>query len=135
MLMKFGNILQNEFDDFWNTNILKEEILTQNRKYIVAKLGNGEIVGFAGILINLDVVEIMNIVVRKSYRCQGIGKKLLKKIIEISKETNLESINLEVNCNNIAAIKLYEKNGFNKIGIRKKYYNNIDDAIIMELKF
>ena len=113
---------------------MKEEILTQNRKYIVAKLGNGEIVGFAGILINLDVVEIMNIVVRKSYRCQGIGKKLLKKIIEISKETNLESINLEVNCNNIPAIKLYEKSGFQKIGIRKKYYNNIDDAIIMELK-
>ena len=77
--MKFGNILQDEFDNFWNTNILKQEILNKSCKYIVSKLENGEIVGFAGILINVDVVEIMNIVVKKSYRNQGIGKKLLEK--------------------------------------------------------
>lgn len=35
--MKFGNILQVEFDNFWNTNILKEEILNKSCKYIVAK--------------------------------------------------------------------------------------------------
>ena len=37
--MKFGNILQVEFDNFWNTNILKEEILNKSCKYIVAKSG------------------------------------------------------------------------------------------------
>lgn len=92
----------------------------------------GEILGFAGILINVDVVEVMNIVVRKNCRRKGIGKKLLEEIIKLSKETNLDSLILEVNCKNEPAINLYKKNGFKRIGIRKKYYNNIDDAIIMK---
>ena len=94
----------------------------------------GKILGFAGILINIDIIEIMNIVVRKEYRNQGIGKKLLEELIIISKRTNLEIINLEVNIKNEIAIKLYKKFGFEQIGIRKKYYNMIDDAIIMQKK-
>lgn len=112
---KIGNILQNEFDDFWNTNILRSEILSENHKYIVAKSDSGEILGFAGILINVDVVEIMNIVVKKKYRKQGIGESLLLELIEISKKTNLEYINLEVNELNSPAINLYKKLGFLQI--------------------
>ncbi len=112
---KIGNILQNEFDDFWNTNILRSEILSENHKYIVAKSDSGEILGFAGILINVDVVEIMNIVVKKKYRKQGIGESLLLELIEISKKTNLEYINLEVNELNLPAINLYKKLGFLQI--------------------
>lgn len=75
----------------------------------------------------------MNIVVRKSYRNQGIGQSLLEKLIKMAKATNLEKINLEVNEVNELAIKLYEKNGFERIGKRPKYYNN-NDAIIMSKK-
>ena len=75
----------------------------------------------------------MNIVVKKKFRCNGIGKKLLENLIDLSKETNLDSLILEVNWKNEPAINLYKKNGFKRIGIRKKYYNNIDDAIIMKL--
>ena len=132
MLKKFGNILQDEFDSFWNTNILRQEILNKNCKYIIAKTDDGEILGFAGILINVDIVEIMNIVVRKNYRRNGVGQKLLDELINLAKETNLNNLSLEVNSKNVPAIKLYEKNGFIQIGIRKKYYNNIDDAILMQ---
>ena len=62
---------------------------------------------------------------------------LLSKLIEISRSNaGISSITLEVNSNNIPAKNLYEKFGFNVVGFRKKYYNNIDDAIIMtkELK-
>ena len=93
---------------------------------------NGEILGFAGILINIDIVEIMNIVVRKKFRRQGIGKKLLEELIKFAKNTNLEFMNLEVNSKNQPAIELYQKFGFKQIGIRKKYYNMVDDAIIMQ---
>lgn len=131
-LEKIENILQSEFDDFWNNNILKEELSKKECKYIVAKLDDGTVVGFAGILINYDFVEIMNIVVRKKYRGQGFGHKLLEELINISKQNNFNCLNLEVNEKNISAIKLYEKVGFERIGVRKKYYNNIDDAILME---
>ena len=43
----------------------------------------------------------------------------------------MEKISLEVNEENKVAIHLYENNGFEKIGIRKKYYNGKNNAIIM----
>ena len=65
--------LETDFDNFWNENILKDEILKENRKYIVCK-ENDEIVGFAGISIILKEAELMNIVVRKNKRNNGIRK-------------------------------------------------------------
>ena len=132
-MKKSGNILQEEFDDFWNTNVLRDEILNENSKYIIAKNENGEILGFAGIFINVDFAEVMNIVVRKKFRNQGIGKKLLEKLISLCQEIGAESLKLEVNEKNKIAIKLYENIGFNIVGRRKKYYNNLDDAILMDM--
>lgn len=77
--------LKSDFDDFWNVNILKDEILKENRKYIVCRQ-NDEIVGFAGISIILDEAEIMNIVVRKDKRNQGIGYELLQELVKICKD-------------------------------------------------
>ena len=65
--------LETDFDNFWNENILKDEILKENRKYIVCK-ENDEIIGFAGISIILKEAELMNIVVRKNKRNNGIRK-------------------------------------------------------------
>ena len=44
------------------------------------------------------------------------------------------NITLEVNCNNKNAIKLYKKFNFKEVAIRKCYYNNKEDGILMELK-
>jgi ribosomal-protein-alanine N-acetyltransferase len=121
-----------EFDNFWNYEILKQEFLNTNTTYIVAKQ-NETIVGFAGILTIVDEANIMNIVTKKDKRNLGIGTLLLQNLIQISKEQNLNSVTLEVNEHNIPAIKLYEKFNFTKVGLRKKYYNNTDSAIIMTL--
>lgn len=130
---KIKENLQNDFDEFWTASILKSELESEISKYIVAK-ENENIVGFAGIIILPDDIEITNIVTKKSERKKGIGYLLLEKIIEMSKETKKEFISLEVNENNIIAINLYKKFGFEKVGLRKKYYNGIDDAIIMTRK-
>lgn len=124
--------LNNDFDDFWNYSILKEEIKSNNSKYIIAKINN-EIVGFAGIKIIMDEADIMNIVTKKSSRNQGIGTLLLKNLIFIAHELQLSSISLEVNEENLPAIHLYEKFGFENLGIRKNYYQD-KNAIIMTKK-
>lgn len=128
-----SNNLITDFDDFWNVNILKSELQNPLSKYIVAK-SNSEILGFAGIIDTIDQVEITNIVVKKNMRNKGIGNLLLNELISIAKTMQKNSITLEVNCSNMYAIKLYEKNGFKTYGLRKKYYNNINDAKIMTLK-
>ena len=129
-LDKIAPILLTEFDDFWSVDVFKSELLNPNSKYVVAKKEN-EIIGFAGIWKAVDDIHITNIVVKKSSRNKGIGSIILEQLIEFSKlEKNINSITLEVNVKNIPAQKLYEKFGFENVGIRKRYYNNIDDAII-----
>lgn len=121
-----------EFDDFWKPQNLKSELQNVSSKYIVAK-ENGGIVGFAGIWYSVDDAHITNIVVRKSYRNKGIGSLLLEKLIELAKTKT--SLTLEVNTKNEIAQKLYLKYGFKNLGIRKKYYDGIEDAYIMTLYF
>lgn len=130
-LNEIEDILFSDFDDFWNINTFKSELLNPDSKYIVAKI-DGKIVGYAGIWKAVDDVHITNIVTAKNLRRQNIGSTLLSNLIEMAKaENGITSITLEVNCNNLPAKKLYEKSGFEVVGLRKKYYNNIDDAIIM----
>ena len=125
------DILISDFDDFWSVSTLKGELQNSNSKYIVAKLDN-DIVGFGGIWKAVDDIHITDIVVRKAQRNNGIGSAILAKLIELSKgDENIKSLTLEVNSNNTPAQKLYKKFDFKKVGLRKKYYNNTDDAIIM----
>lgn len=124
------DILNTDFDDFWNYSVFKDELTSKNSTYFVIKNKENKILGFAGIKIILDEAEIMNIVTKKDYRNQGIGNLLLDKIILEVKNKGIRKINLEVNENNTIAIHLYEKFGFSKDGERKNYYNG-QKAILM----
>ncbi len=132
-LESIKNILNSDFDDFWNYNILKEELNNKNSRYLVAKLNN-EVIGFAGIKIVIDEADIMNIVVKKNFRNNGIGSLLLENLINLSKSLNISSLSLEVNEKNISAISLYKKFNFKEVGKRKNYYKD-SDAILMSINF
>lgn len=125
--------LQEEFDEFWTPGVLFSELKNENTKYIVLK-ENNNILGFAGIWITPDTVELNNIVIKKDSRGKGYSKVLLEKLIEISKETSREIFTLEVSEENVVAINLYKKYGFENVGLRKKYYKGKYDAILMSKK-
>ena len=126
--------LQTDFDDFWNFEIFKEELANTNSMYLVLKYEN-EIVSFGGIKFILDEADIMNIVTKKDKRNQGFAKFLLNELITMAKEQNCKTITLEVNENNLPAIKLYKDFKFKEIGKRKNYYKNGDTAILMTYTF
>lgn len=130
---KISKNLKTDFDDFWSESILKQEILNGDTFYIVAKDEQENILGFTGIRIILDEAELMNIVVRKDKRNQGIGRQLLEKIINIAKSKNLKNLKLEVSEKNVPAISLYKSKGFKLKGIRKNYYNNCENALLLDL--
>lgn len=71
-LNSIQNILFTEFDDFWTYSAFMQELKCENSYFIVVKTTNDEVVGIAGIKIILDEADIMNIVVKKSYRNNGI---------------------------------------------------------------
>ena len=133
-LNKIKEILQIDFDDFWNFEILKEELVNNNSKYLVL-LYNSEIVCFGGIKIILDEANLMNIVTKKQMRGNGFAYFILKELINTSQKEHCFSITLEVNENNLPAINLYKKFNFLEVGKRKNYYQNGDTAILMTLKF
>ena len=133
-LKSIKNILASDFDNFWSYDVLEEELECDNSYVIVAKVDENTIVGFAGLKVILDEADIMNIVVKKDFRHNGIGSILLENLINHSKDLNLKSITLEVNENNLSAIRLYDKFSFDKLGIRKNYYDGKSDAIIMSKK-
>lgn len=81
-----------------------------------------------------DRVELDYIVVDKNYRRCGIGNKLINYLIQYCKTKNISNITLEVNENNISALSLYKKNGFNIVSKRTRYYGE-NDAILMMRKF
>ncbi len=124
--------LQSDYDDFWDLDVISEELKCENSIYIVAK-SQDEIMGFAGIKVILDEAELMNIVTKKDSRNLGIATKMMGKIIQICKENKVSKINLEVNVKNTIAINLYKKYNFEEVKLKKKYYNNTDDALLFTL--
>ena len=135
-LNKIKENLQENFDEFWNENVLRSELENPASTYIVAvDEQNNDVVGYAGIWQPIDEAHITNIVTKKDKRKNKVATKMLEELIKISKQRNLNNITLEVNNKNIPAINLYKKYNFKEVGIRKKYYNDIDDALIMTLKF
>lgn len=133
-LNSIQNILFTEFDNFWTYSAFMQELKCENSYFILAQNENNEIVGFAGLKAIIDEADIMNIVVKKSFRHNGIGSTLLENLINYAKSLNLKTVTLEVNEHNLSAIRLYDKFNFDHIGIRKKYYNGESDAIIMSKK-
>ena len=128
-LAQIEDYLISDFDDFWSVDMLKSELMGENKSYLVAKQ-NDEIVGFAGFMRNFLEIEIMNIVVKKECRGKGIGKMLLQKMIENAKNDGAQEIFLEVNENNKIARQLYQNADFSEVGKRKNYYNQ-ESAIVM----
>lgn len=133
-LEDLNNIKDNlisDFDDFWNYSVFKSELESPTSHYIVVK-NNSKIIGFAGIKVTVPDCDIMNIVVKKDFRNQGIGSLLLKELINLSKSLKVQNLFLEVNEKNRPAILLYNKFGFKKISTRKNYYKD-NNAIVMKL--
>ncbi|WP_081256262.1 GNAT family N-acetyltransferase [Streptobacillus moniliformis] len=105
-----------------------EEIVSmyKNPNYLIFSIYEEELVGYIIIHDSFDCYELFEIAVKEKFRNKGYAQQLL---YNISDDKNTF---LEVSEKNIAAIKLYEKIGFEKISIRKKYYLDGSNALIMK---
>ena len=111
-------------EDFWY------ETVRNDSESIVGEI-DGKIVAYACAWISFGDADVANIAVEKNYRGQGIGSKLFAEIIRRIKLRDVHGVTLEVRVSNTAAIKLYEKFGLRGVGVRKGYYEDGEDALIM----
>lgn len=113
---------QNFFDEFY---------VSPNRIYLVAT-NEENVVGYIGVLDIIDDYNIVGIAIKEGFQRKGIGTKLLKSLIKIANNHQVQTLSLEVDEKNEKAIKFYKKIGFEVTNTRKNYYKD-NDALIMWL--
>ena len=114
----------------WNEKMFIEEISGKFSHYYVCEI-DGRAVGYMGMWSLSGEGHITNVAVKKECRRQGIAKALINHFIDIAKKENLEFMTLEVRATNEPAIALYRSFGFVDVGVRKKYYENNEDALLL----
>lgn len=121
-------------EDAWSEEMLRGELADQprTRHYVVAEDPGGEIVGYAGLAAAGGQADVQTIGVRADHRKNGIGAALLTELLDEAVRRGSEAVFLEVRADNDAAHRLYERFGFARVGLRKRYYqpSNVD-AIVM----
>ncbi|WP_291440902.1 ribosomal protein S18-alanine N-acetyltransferase [Desulfovibrio sp.] len=89
--------------------------------------------GYISIYHTEDELEILNLAVRPHLRRQGHGLRILRTVLRLARKMDMHKILLEVRDNNTPAISLYERCGFKRVGLRRKYYADTGgDALIYQ---
>ena len=92
----------------------------------------GRILGYCGLLMVLDEGDVTNVAVCRDRQREGIGNFLMESMIRLAEERGITMIHLEVRAGNETAIRLYERQGFVRDGLRKGYYTEpTEDAVLM----
>ena len=92
-----------------------------------------KLIGYAVLMIAIDECHLLNLCIDPELQNRGFGRRLLTKMIDCARECSANSAFLEVRPSNTFAVKLYESEGFNEIGVRKDYYparKGREDAVI-----
>ena len=95
----------------------------------------GQIIGYGIMSVGAGEAHILNVCVRDQFRNLGFGRRLLEHLLERATAAGVGEAFLEVRPSNLAAIRLYQRLGFEQIGIRRGYYQAPDgreDAIVLK---
>lgn len=119
--------------DHWSENAIRHDVCENDNACVLVAEADGEIVGYLDAWKVADEFQLCNVGVLESYRGNHIGQQFMDVLIGIAKELKCTVITLEVREKNIVARQMYDKNGFQVVGIRKNYYqNDSDNAILMD---
>mgnify|MGYP004516010063 FL=1 len=119
------------FPDPWTEEMILGSFLDDYFHGYVAE-ANGKVIGYVGLSVVFDTADILLVAVVKNYRKQGIASKLISDGLDLAIRLGAERAMLEVETTNDAAIKCYQKLGFETIAERKNYYGEQRSAYIME---
>ncbi len=78
-------------------------------------------------------LHVLNVATAPAFRRRGLARRLLAEAMDRCRPLGLERVLLEVRVSNAAAIALYESHGFRRDGVRKRYYPDGEDALLMTL--
>ncbi|MBE5921353.1 MAG: ribosomal-protein-alanine N-acetyltransferase [Lachnospiraceae bacterium] len=125
---------QKYFSVPWSEKSLRDSLNNPHAHFVSAHIAD-KMIGYGGMYIVCGEGEITDIVVDEEYRNLGVGTAMMRTLEREAKAAGAEYILLEVRVSNQAAIRCYEKTGYECIGIRKAFYEKpVEDAVIMRLE-
>ena len=118
------------FADPWSEKAL--ELFTTDAAYGAVCIADGRVMAYGGILWAPDEGQIINIATHPNTRRCGMAAVILKHLIDEARLRGCEQLSLEARVSNVAAISLYERYGFEKMGLRRGFYKHpTEDAYVM----
>jgi ribosomal-protein-alanine N-acetyltransferase len=117
----------------WSPGVFRGEIAGMrdgSRLYVAASVQR-RVVGYAGVLYQLDDGHVTNIAVDPVWQRHKIGARLLLTLARAAIGHGCHALTLEVRVTNSAAQAMYRRFGFQPAGVRARYYENTEDAIVM----
>ncbi len=128
-------IENSSFSQPYSREIFEEELALDIAHPSILKVGE-ILVGFLDYWLIPQEIHLISIATHPAWRKKGLATFLMEHLEKEANRQGVGRIFLDVRKSNIAAIHLYEKFGFKKIGVRRHYYSeNNEDALVMEKKF
>jgi ribosomal-protein-alanine N-acetyltransferase len=118
----------------WTSGQLVEELENPVSSILVCEI-EGEIAGFICYWLVAGEMQILNIATAPQRQRRGVGELLLNRAFSHCQQVGLTAAWLEVRVGNRGAINLYQRNGFTNSGIRRGYYRDGEDALLMVREF
>ena len=116
----------------WTRQNFEKELKGEFMRFFLA-VEPPEILGYGGYWVAESEAQITNLVVRKEFRCKGIGRRLVEFILDCARSEECKTCTLEVRKSNAHAQSLYRSLGFEAKGTRPKLYKDPEeDAVLME---
>lgn len=121
--------------DAWSKDLFLGELaqVPISRKVAVLE-HDGQVIGYASLRFVGREGDVNTIAVAKDHQRQGYGQELLNWMFTTAKDLGVRELFLDVRADNQAAIQMYKQAGFERIDIRRNYYENSVDADVMRKK-
>jgi ribosomal-protein-alanine N-acetyltransferase len=119
--------------DPWTIEQFWSELAQPTRRYVVAVDGE-RVVGYAGAFLLAPDSDVQTIAVSSLDQGRGIGATLLRSLMDEASAAGCRQMLLEVRSDNPTAIAMYKRFGFERISLRRDYYEHGIDAVIMRLR-
>ena len=128
-------IEQRSFPSPWTRRHFLDELSSPHSFPLSAFDPSGQLVGYICPMQVLDEGHILDVAVDPAFRGQGLGRLLVEQVLTDCRQAGASFVSLEVRPSNRAAIALYLAMGFTECGRRKRYYQDGEDAVLMEYLF
>lgn len=119
----------------WSRTHFLDELKSPHAFPLVAFDAEGKVIGYVCPMFLLDEGHILDVAVRPDLCGRGVGRMLVERVIGDCRERGADFVSLEVRPSNRSAIALYQRLGFVETGRRRRYYQDGEDAILMQFSY